>query len=179
MHEGCVSVHSHASLFMHTWRSTARRLTHTLYMNANAVDATFTVLPLPFPQLTRLQLWNVPPESTHVLPMIAELPQLEILEVLDSPHAFDVSRPAEPPQLSKMTKLRLINLSGWLMWSRDTPPHVVQTGELLGHFPAWSVSQIAHLQVLLAPIRWAFVPQYRSCVLSDLGGVVKPSTHRS
>jgi hypothetical protein len=109
------------------------------------------VSPLPFRQLTQLRLRRVPPNSNYVLPMIAELSHLEILEVHHSHRAsFNSQTSVEmPPQLTKFCELRLVKLSGWLFRRCVSPSRLVDHKEHSSLHPAWVLHLMSQLQEVL------------------------------
>jgi hypothetical protein len=111
--------------------------------------------PLPFQQLTRLQLQDSQMAASDILIVISEMPQLEILEVLDCTDpgfqllAFDVTA------LSKLPKLRLVDLSESVLWADvagGTP--AVQGKDMLEYLPLRVIQHLMSLQRTNADIEW-------------------------
>ena len=79
--------------------------------------------PLPFQQLTRLQLRNRGSRYSYklrdILTKASGLRQLEVLEVLEARQALDLGA-FDATALSRLPKLRLLNLTGSLLWSLHT-----------------------------------------------------------
>ena len=82
---------------------------------------------LPFQQLTQLQLHDSPMAASAILIMISEMLQLEVLEVSKCTHHgpfelldFDVTA------LSRLPKLRLVDLSGSKLWVDTSFPEAVR-----------------------------------------------------
>ena len=92
--------------------------------------------PLPFQQLTRLQLESGSCNARDVLTMVSDLPGLEVLEMIDLMcQAFEL-RAFDAAALSKLPKLRLVGLSGTpFLWgepfSDDTSGHQAVQGQLM------------------------------------------------
>ena len=85
--------------------------------------------PLPFKQLTRLQVQKSHHTASDVLNMMWDLPQLEVLEVLNTRYPrfelldFDVTA------LSRLPKLRLVDLLGSKLWVDMAFPEAAVRGE--------------------------------------------------
>ena len=73
-------------------------------------------LPLPHKQLTRLRLQIGEHDIRNILVMISELARLEVLEVLGvTRRAFELLA-FDATALARLPKLRLVDLSGSLLW---------------------------------------------------------------
>jgi hypothetical protein len=70
--------------------------------------------PLPYPQLTRLQLRRSEIEIRDVVTMVSQLPQLEVLDVLDQTDCTVKLHQIDVGVLLQLPKLREVNLSGSL-----------------------------------------------------------------
>lgn len=108
--------------------------------------------PLPFQQLTRLQLRGSSYRVAEVLTMISELAELEILEVLETVRAFMLLA-FDAAALSELPKLRLVNLSGSLLWEDQHYSRV--TGDAKREYlPLPVVRQLMSLQRAHPNIEW-------------------------
>jgi hypothetical protein len=103
--------------------------------------------PLPFQQLTRLQLEDSHLAASDILVVISEMPQLEILEVLDCADpgfellAFDATA------LARLSKLRLVDLSGSVLWADTSGRHETVHGDnVLKYLPVRVVQHLVSLQ---------------------------------
>jgi hypothetical protein len=110
--------------------------------------------PLPFKQLTRLQLQDSQMAASDILIVISEMPQLEILEVLDCTDvgfqllAFDVTA------LSRLPKLRLVDLSESVLWADVAGGTPVQGKDMLKYLPLRVVQHLMCLQRANPDIVW-------------------------
>lgn len=116
--------------------------------------------PLPFQQLTQLQLHDGDYDVSDVLTMISALPQLEVLEVLDFTIEALELRAFDAAVLSRLPQLRRVDLSGSLLWedpSHDDPSghQPVQGDDMVDYLPVRVVQQLLHLQRTYPNITWA------------------------
>jgi hypothetical protein len=110
------------------------------------------VLPLPFQQLTELHIWRAKLPWPLILAMIADLPQLEILNVVNS---IDIGlSAADAVPLSRLPKLRVIDLSGSQLCNDDRPMHPVQSRDQQWRLHVFVVQQLLHLQRALPHVEW-------------------------
>jgi hypothetical protein len=91
--------------------------------------------------------------------MISALPRLEVLEVLDFTIRALELRAFEGKVLSGLPKLRLVDLTGSLLWddlsddsSADQP---LQGNDMVDYLPVHVVQQLLHLQHAYPNITWA------------------------
>ena len=106
--------------------------------------------PLLCPQLTRLQLRRCTLGMTDIGVMVSQLPQLEVLEVLDSMKPTAELRDAHT--LSKLPRLRVVNLSDSLLWVREGQNVMKQ----LNHMPEHVAEQLLALRKTAPHIDWCW-----------------------
>jgi hypothetical protein len=103
-------------------------------------------LPLPHKQLTRLQLQIGEYEIRDILVMISELARLEVLEVLGVRwRAFELLA-FDATTLSRLPTLRLVDLSGSLLWDDTSGHDAVQGGDMRDYLPLRVVHHLMCLQ---------------------------------
>jgi hypothetical protein len=83
--------------------------------------------PLPFPQLTRLQLWRCNFNITDIGVMVSGLQQMEVLQVLN--YSKPTAELCDAHALLKLPRLRVVNLSGVHLWEHEG--HSVSVAEQL------------------------------------------------
>jgi hypothetical protein len=109
--------------------------------------------PLPYPQLTRLQLWGGDYEMDDVLVMISKLPQLENLELLGMQEPDEL----EAVQLSQLPNLRTVNFSFTPLWgpahSQD-PPREPRWVPICECMPKTTIARLTLLQQVAPRINW-------------------------
>ena len=109
---------------------------------------------LPFQQLTQLQLQDSHLAASAILVVISEMPQLEILELLDCTDpgfqllAFDATA------LSRLPKLRLVDLSGSLLWAHTSGNEAVHGDNVLEFLPLRVVQHLVSLQRANPDVQW-------------------------
>ena len=107
-----------------------------------------------FQQLTRLQLENSRMAASDILIVISEMPQLEVLEVLDTTDPkfellkFDVAA------LSRLPKLRRVDLSGSLLWDDASGHEAVHGGNVQKYLPLRVEQHLMCLQRTNPAIEW-------------------------
>ena len=110
--------------------------------------------PLPFRQLTRLQLEDSHLAASDILVVISDLPQLKILEVLDCTDpgfellAFDATA------LSRLPKLRLVDLSRSMLWAHTSGNEAVHSDNVLEYLPLRVVQHLVSLQRANPDVQW-------------------------
>jgi hypothetical protein len=111
--------------------------------------------PLPLQQLTRLQLEDSHMAASAILILISEMPRLEVLKVLKSWHLgafelldFDVA------VLSRLPKLRLVDLSGSKLWANTSGHEAVQGKDMRNYLPLRVVHHLMSLQRANPNIEW-------------------------
>lgn len=109
--------------------------------------------PLPYQQLTHLQLYSGPFSASNVQGMISGLLQLEILEVTDAEEAFDLLD-FDAVALAKLPKLRLVNLAGSVLWDGGPAEQPVQGDAKRDYLPLPVVHHLVCLQRALPNIEW-------------------------
>jgi hypothetical protein len=116
--------------------------------------------PLPYQQLTRLQL----PGGRYLVPdiriMISELPQLEVLEVLETDEAFELLA-FDAAVLSKLPKLRLVKLSGSLLGDEQSTHMPVNGDARWEDLPLPLFRKLTALQQVNPNIEWALGASWR------------------
>jgi hypothetical protein len=111
-------------------------------------------LPLPHKQLTRLQLQIGEYDVRDILVMISELARLEVLEVLGVTwHAFQLLD-FDATALSRLPKLRLVDLSGSLLWDDASVDKPVQGPDMKKYLPLRVVHHLMSLQRANPNIEW-------------------------
>jgi hypothetical protein len=109
--------------------------------------------PLPYQQLTHLELVSGHFTASNVQAMISGLLQLETLEVIDAEEAFDLLA-VDAVALSKLPKLRLVNLSGSVLWDGGPTDQPVQGDAKLSYLPLPVVHHLVCLQRAVPTIEW-------------------------
>jgi hypothetical protein len=109
--------------------------------------------PLPYPQLTRLQLRRSEIEVRDIMTMVSRLPQLEALDVLDHTKRTVELQQFDTGMLSQLPKLREVNLSGSLPRELD---HImnIRTPLDAGVLPSHVTEQLTVLQKATPHIDW-------------------------
>lgn len=109
--------------------------------------------PLPYPQLTRLQLRRSELEVPDIMTMVLRLPQLEVLEVLDQTDPMVELPQSDNSMLSQLPKLREVNLSGSL--PRELNEVItIRTPLDAGVLPSHVTEELAVLQRAAPHIDW-------------------------
>lgn len=89
-----------------------------------------------------------------ILVMISELPQLEVLEVLGVIwQAFELLD-FDATALSRLPNLRLVDLSGSLLWADPGGGTPVQGKDMLEYLPLRVVQHLVSLQRAYPTIEW-------------------------
>jgi hypothetical protein len=97
---------------------------------------------------------------SDILIMISELPQLEVLEVLDFTIQAVELRAFDAAVLARLPKLRQVDLSGSLLWDGpsdddDASSHQpVQGDDMVQYLPVRVVQQLMDLQRAYPNITW-------------------------
>ena len=139
------------TLLMHTIR---QRFKHALPLYLVAEMEMEDPRPLPFQQLTRLQLHDSQMAASDILIVISEMPQLEILEVRDCTNpgfellAFDAAA------LSRLPKLRLVDLTRSVLWASTSDHEAVHGDSVLKYLPLRVVQHLVSLQRANPAIEW-------------------------
>ena len=110
--------------------------------------------PLRFQQLTRLQLEHSRMATSDVLILISELPQLEVLAVLNVTWQVFELLDFDATALSRLPKLRLVDLSGSLLWADPGGGTPVQGKDMLEYLPLRVVQHLVSLQRAYPTIEW-------------------------
>lgn len=101
--------------------------------------------PLPYQQLTRLQVFCGTHNTKHILAVISDLPMLEELE-LHLETTFDLFV-LDAAALSRWPKLRLLDLSGSQLWD-------FRQARGPERMPMREVERLMHLQRACPRIEW-------------------------
>ena len=111
-------------------------------------------LPLSYTQLTRLQLQIGEYDVREILVMISELAQLEVLEVLGVTwRAFELLD-FDATALSRLPKLRRVDLSGSLLWDDASVDKPVRGDDMRKYLPLRVVHHLISLQRANPKVEW-------------------------
>ena len=110
--------------------------------------------PLPLQQLTRLQLQYIQMAASDILVVISELPQLEILEVLECTDQVFELLAFDAAALSRLPKLRLVDLSGSVLWADTSGHEAVHGDNVQKYLPLRVVQHLMSLQRTNPDIAW-------------------------
>ena len=114
--------------------------------------------PLPFQQLTRLQLEDSRMTTSDVLIVISEMPRLEVLAVHNSTissltETFELLK-FDAAALSRLPKLRLVDLSGSLLWADTSGHEAVHGDNMQKYLPLLVVQHLMSLQRAKPDVEW-------------------------
>ena len=109
--------------------------------------------PLAFQQLTRLQLENSRLAASAILVLISEMPQLEVVEFKSRHGAFELLG-FDVTALSRLPKLRLVDLSGSKLWSNTSRRDAVRGQDMRSYLPLRVVHQQMCLQRANPDVEW-------------------------
>ena len=110
--------------------------------------------PLCFQQLTRLQLKDSHLAASDILVVISEMPQLEILEVHSSSREMFELLAFDATALSRLPKLRLVDLSGSLLLDDASGHEAVHGGNVQKYLPLRVQQHLMCLQRANPDIKW-------------------------
>ena len=111
-------------------------------------------LPLPHKQLTRLRLQIGEHDVRNFLVMISELARLEVLEVLGvTRRAFELLA-FDATALARLPKLRLVDLSGSLLWDDALVDRPVRGSDMKEYLALRVVNRLMSLQRANANVEW-------------------------
>ena len=109
--------------------------------------------PLRFQQLTRLHLEDSHMAASGILTVISEMPQLEVLAVLDINPDFELLD-FDVAALARLPKLRLVNLSGSLLWDDTLGYEAVHGDNVQEYLPLRVEQHLVCLQRANPAIEW-------------------------
>jgi hypothetical protein len=107
--------------------------------------------PLPYPQLTRLQLRRSDLKMRDIMNMVSESPQLEILEVLEQIFTTVKLHQVDPGVLLQLPKLREVNLSGSLLGNQSRARVIPRHTEIC---PPYVFEQLLALEKAVPRVEW-------------------------
>ena len=107
-------------------------------------------MPLPYPQITRLQLCCGDFEMKDIVAKVSAMPQLEVLDVLDqTEQPIDLSE--AHTLMFHLPNLREVNLSGSLLWD---PGATMEVSQHLRYLPLHVARQLLTVQKAAPHIDW-------------------------
>ena len=135
------------------------RFENTFALSHGAGWDTGELQPLPYKQLTGLQLQDGDYDVSDILIMVSELPRLEVLEVLAFTCQALELRAFDAAVLARLPQLRRVDLSGSLLWDGpsddDASGHEpVQGDDMVQYVPVRVVQQLIDLQRAYPNITW-------------------------